>query len=86
MQIEGLGSISYVLDNQGHGFFNSEVQKGLKKWKDVWIYKMALNSQGNFVTYYFKEIKESDTARARFLRRYVLNLKKGGERSIANTL
>ena len=86
MQIEGLGSISYVLDNQGRDFFNSEVQKGLKKWKDVWIYKMALSNQGNFVTYYFKEIKESDTARARFLRDYVLNLMKGGDRSIDNRL
>ncbi len=82
----GLGALSYVLNSQGHDFFNSLVQNDLKKWEDVWIHKMGLSERGNFDVYYFDEIKNSNTARAKFLRKFVLNLELGGDRSVSNKL
>lgn len=75
---------SYVTDDQGHTFFSTEVQRDIKDWRDVWIYKMSLSSRGSFNTYYFNEIMKEDTHRAKIMR-IVLGMKLGGKRGISNT-
>ena len=83
--IEKLSIDSYIADDQGHTFFDREVQRDIKDWNEVWKYKMGLSMRGGFNYYYFKEIMNGNSHRAEELRR-ILGIGLKGARSIDNQL